>query len=138
MTIWRFCLMLSITLLISGVDTEAQVKNMNPVWSPDGSRLAFVSNRDGNPEIYVVDGKAVENLTQHEGLDLSPAWSHGGRRIAFVSNRDGQNDIYILELTDGTLRRLTERGDVLTSSLSWSPDDRWLAHGVGTHRDANL
>ena len=56
-----------------------------PAWSPDGSRLAFVSNRSGDEEIYVAraDGTGVTRLTRLPGPDLSPAWSSNGRRIAW-------------------------------------------------------
>jgi TolB protein len=49
---------------------------MNPAWSPDGSRIAFTSNRDGNLDIYVMaaDGSGVENVTRHSAVDTSPAW----------------------------------------------------------------
>src|SRR4030095_9755354 len=48
--------------------TQDNHRNVDPVWSPDGQKLAFVSNRDGNREIYVVnaDGSNLQNLTQHD------------------------------------------------------------------------
>lgn len=57
----------------------------SPAWSPDGSRLAFVSSRSGDEEIYVAkaDGGGVKRLTRSPGPDLSPAWSSDGRRLAF-------------------------------------------------------
>ena len=57
----------------------------SPAWSPDGSRLAFVSRRSGDEEIYVAraDGSGVTRLTRSPGPDLSPAWSSDGRRLAF-------------------------------------------------------
>ena len=123
----QMALIAGMTLFLCGHEAAAQVpstRNLNPSWSPDGSQLAFVSNREGNPEIYVVNlnGGAPENLSQHSGLDLSPAWSHDGRFIAFVSNRDGQNDLYAVRVEDRRVIRLTDRGDVLTSALTWSPD----------------
>ena len=60
-------------------------KAHSPAWSPDGSRLAFVSARSGDEEIYVAnaDGSGVRRLTSSAGPDLSPAWSSGGRRLAW-------------------------------------------------------
>jgi TolB protein len=49
----------------------------NPVWSPDSTKIAFVSGRDGNSEIYVVntDGSNLIRLTDNEANDYSPVWS---------------------------------------------------------------
>jgi len=57
----------------------------SPAWSPDGSRLAFVSARSGDEEIYVAnaDGRGVRRLTRSAGADLSPAWSSDGRQLAW-------------------------------------------------------
>jgi Tol biopolymer transport system component len=57
----------------------------SPAWSPDGSRLAFVSGRSGDEEVYVAraDGTGVTRLTRLPGPDLSPAWSSDGRRIVW-------------------------------------------------------
>ena len=96
-------LLVGLTPTVQGQDT----RNMNPVWSPDGKLIAFVSNRDGGPDIYLMDssGGSVENLTADEGFDLGPSWSHDGRRIAFVSNRGGDNDLYVLTLDAARSRR---------------------------------
>lgn len=71
-----------------------------PSWSPDGSRLAFVSSRSGDEELYVAraNGTGVTRLTRLPGPDLSPAWSSDGSRIAWshdraiwTMNADGSN-----------------------------------------------
>ena len=71
-----------------------------PVWSPDGKRIAFTSNRDGNYEIYVMnaDGSGPKNLTNHKGWDNFATWSPDGKRLAFVSNRDGGHDVYVMDV----------------------------------------
>lgn len=57
--------------------TNHPERDGSPVWSPDGRRIAFESNRDGNYEIYVMDadGSNVTRLTNHPEVDLFPAWS---------------------------------------------------------------
>ena len=71
-----------------------------PAWSPDGKRIAFTSNRDGNYEIYVMnaDGTGLRNVTQHPGQDNYAAWSPDGKHLAFLSNRSGSYDIYIMKI----------------------------------------
>ena len=62
-----------------------------PARSPDGTKVAFTTFRDGDREIYVMDadGGNPVNLTRHDAFDSAPAWSPDGRRIAFESERDG-------------------------------------------------
>ena len=71
-------------------------KRHYPAWSPDGRLLAFVSNRDGNLEIYVaqLDGGSKVNMTRNPAIDNFPAWTPDGR-IGFVSNRSQGFDIYV-------------------------------------------
>ena len=66
-----------------------------PAWPPDGSLLAFTSNRDRNLEIYVAkpDGSEPRNVTENAAIDNFPSWSPDGR-LTLVSNRDGGFDIY--------------------------------------------
>ena len=72
-----------------------------PAWSPDGTRIAFTSDRDGdNDEIYVMnaDGSGVTRLTNHSASDWMPTWSPDGARIAFASQRDGDFEIYVIDV----------------------------------------
>jgi Tol biopolymer transport system component len=57
-----------------------------PKWSPDGSKIAFMSGRDGNLEIYTMnaDGSAQTRITNNPLADGFPAWSHDGTKLAFV------------------------------------------------------
>src|SRR5262245_3037424 len=61
-------------------------------------KIAFASDRDGNLEIYSMDGDggAQTRLTQNSAEDYQPAWSPDGKRIAFVSTRDGNEEIYVM------------------------------------------
>jgi len=69
--------------------TRTETDEENPVWSPDGTRLAFESRRDGNKEIYTMDagGEHTRNLTRNPADDDDPIWSPDGQRLIFVSNR---------------------------------------------------
>ncbi len=76
--------------------TDNAYRDIGPAWSPDGSQIAFASNRDGDYEIFVMhaDGTHVVQLTINAATDVHPTWSADGSRIAFVSDRDGnQRDL---------------------------------------------
>jgi Tol biopolymer transport system component len=91
-------------------------------------RIAFVSERNGNPEIYVMDanGRNVRRLTRNNVVDDSPAWSPDGQLIAFVSERDGNREIYVMNANGSALRRLT-RNSARDDSPAWSPDGQQIA-----------
>ena len=88
-------------------DGNPRKQNYLPIWSPDGTRIAFTSNRDGNPEIYVMnkDGSGVRRMTNSPGIDVSPTWSPTGGQLAWVSDRTGTARIYIMN-ADGTGQRV--------------------------------
>ena len=85
---------------------DPQKQNYLPIWSPDGSKIAFTSNRDGNPEIYVMnrDGSGLRRMTNHPAIDVSATWSPSGNQLAWVSDRTGTGRIYIMN-ADGTGQR---------------------------------
>ena len=82
---------------LAEADQGGETQNLLPAWSPDGTRIAFTSNRDGNAEIYVInrDGSNVRRLTNHPAIDTTPTWSPTGTQIAFTSDRTGTPQIYV-------------------------------------------
>ena len=74
------------------------------------SRIAFVSKRVGNWEIYVMnaDGSDQRNITNNPGLDSHPSWSGDGSRIVFASDRDGDRNIYAMDPDGSNVVRLTD------------------------------
>ena len=99
-----------------------------PSWSPDGKKIAFVSDRDGNNEIYVMDinGANILRLTNSPGDDSSPSWSHDSKWIAFDSDRDGNAEIYLIDVNGANLTNITTQF-ALDSHPSWSPDSAQIA-----------
>jgi Tol biopolymer transport system component len=109
-----------------------------PSWSPDGSQIAFVSDRDGTPDVWVVnsDGSEAVNITNEEAKDHSPAWSPDGEWIAFASVRDSLYwELYIMRPDGSDVQRLTWWEDASDLSPSWSPDGTRLA--FASKRDGN-
>ena len=83
--------------------TNNPANDGSPAWSPDGSKIVFVSNRDGNSEIYVMNqnGSNLTRVTTDTAADYDASFSPDGSKIVFVSSRDGNNEIYVMN-ADGT------------------------------------
>ncbi len=110
--------------------TQNNDRDLLPRLSPDGTRIGFVSNRDGQGDlhdIYVVDvdGRNLQQLTNEGAEDL--AWSPDGKYIAFTSNRAGNFEIYVMN-ADGTNPRRLTFNRVWDNRPAWSPDSTKLAY----------
>jgi Tol biopolymer transport system component len=99
----------------------------SPQFSPDGSQIAFASDRTGNYEIWLTDaeGKNQRQLTDSGGSAGSPRFSPDGKFIVFDAQIAGGGDIYIVSTNGGAPRRLTE--NLKNNSMpAWSIDGRWI------------
>lgn len=111
--------------------TSAPEGSFEPSVSPDGERIAFVSSRDGDPEIYVMDARGndadARRLTAFHKEDWRPSWSPDGQWIAFLSNREGRDRVFLVR-PDGTHTRAlsgsADTGD--EREYAWSPDGQSL------------
>ena len=126
-------------LRLGGKDVQSVLAATSSTPVPLGAvtgRIAFVSNRDSNDEIYIMngDGGGLTNLTNNSADDQAPFWSPDGKRIAFQSNRDGNSEIYVLDADGTNLTRLTNNptDDAIDG---WSPDGKKLV--FHTNRDGN-
>ncbi len=110
--------------------SRSPAADSRPSWSPDGKRIAFVSDRSksNNYDIYVMDadGSRVTRLTDNEGLDGDPAWSPKGATIAFATNRSGDFEIYMMD-ANGENQRNISNNPAFDGKPAWSLDGSKLA-----------
>jgi dipeptidyl aminopeptidase/acylaminoacyl peptidase len=97
-------------------------------YSPDGTKIAFMNNYDGDFEICVMnaDGTGIKQLTKNSSIDGFPTWSPDGRKIAFASNRDGDDDIYVMNADGSDQTNITSDDAADNEDPHWSPDGRWI------------
>jgi Tol biopolymer transport system component/DNA-binding winged helix-turn-helix (wHTH) protein len=109
--------------------TDSSAHDSNAQYSPDGSSIAFASNRSGTREIWTCasDGQHCLQVTSFNNSFLSgtPRWSPDGKSLVFDSGAAGHIDIYVVSANGGPPRRLT---DDTTSGMipSWSHDGKWV------------
>jgi len=121
---------------------------MHSTFSPDGGQIAFASEgeKGDNWDIYLkmIGSSEIHRLTTDPAPDSAPSWSPDGRQIAFVRSQPGYNPwdlkgqgtIHLVSPVGGSDRKLSDFPAF--STLSWSPDGRWLAaarHGSATEND---
>ena len=99
-----------------------------PAFSPDGSRIAFTSTRDGNPEIYVMDadGTSVGRLTNSPGADGDASFTADGQAVVFHSQRTGHRQIFLQSITSSDAVQLTQE-PADNSQPTMSPDAETIA-----------
>jgi Tol biopolymer transport system component len=109
-------------------------ENLSPQWSANGRRIVFTSQRDGNPDIYVMDadgGNQTRVTNDPTAFDTNPSWSPDGQRIAFQRRITGLYDIYAADVNGGGFVNLTNgQGG---SEPAWSPDGTKIAFISGNN-----
>jgi len=138
----------NLEVLVANADGSGEISlSNNPAqefdhaWSPDGTKVAFRSSRDGNFEIYVADadGKNPKNLSNHPATDGTPVWSPDGRKIAFTSNRDGSDsmkrEVYLMNADGSGQVNVSSHAAGDDTSPAWSPDSTRIA--FVSKRDGN-
>ena len=103
--------------------------NLTPVWSPDARSVAYLSYKNGYPDLFRLfpfERRPEQTLAAFTGINSSPAWSADGGQIALTLSKDGNPEIYVLTVATGVLRRLTRHAGIDTEP-TWSPTGRQLA-----------
>jgi len=103
------------------------------------SRIAFISDRSGAKELWVMrwDGSEAQPLTSHRSIAVGPAWSPDGEWLAFTSFLRGQPQLFTLQPTGGYLRPVSTIAGV-NSSPSFSPDGRRIAFAAGDEGNTDV
>jgi TolB protein len=102
--------------------------NISPRWNPaTGREIAFISDRGGSPQVYVMDASGANQrpLIGRGGHADSPSWSPDGHYVAFTWGGAGGFQVFVADVASGALLQLTSRG--VNESPTWSPDSRHLA-----------
>ncbi len=121
--------------------TSGTTDDFAPVWSPDASRIAFTSARDGRIDIYerALEGQGTERKLPSDGSRLgrfAAAWSRGGDLLYIAGGRAvARSDIHVVAVDGGTPRPLLE-GAFVETQVRFSPDGRWIA--VATNQSDRL
>jgi hypothetical protein len=124
--------------------TNAISRDGNLVWSPDGRRIAYSAERDGNIEIYLQGveeamqgNQDVQQLTNTDSpmRNLVTSWAQDGSMIAFSSDRDHNTEIYIMKPDGSKIIRLTNNPSY-DGEPAWSPDGKRLA--FSSDREGNF
>ena len=121
--------------------TANAASDINPFWSPDGSRLVFQSDRSGQWQIYELDlaTRAVILLSDGRGVDVDPQYSNGGGQIVFRSYRDGRANsvLYLMGARGGNVEPISDPAGDATNA-AWSPDDSLIAYQSDLDGDLDI
>jgi Tol biopolymer transport system component len=107
--------------------TEDNEGDYRPIWSPDGSKIAFTSTRTGYRSIWIMnaDGGSPRELTPERSDYGWPAWSPDGKTVSYSCNRTGNHEVYLQDIGGGPPRRITNSA-VFNGQASFTPDGRAL------------
>jgi TolB protein len=121
-------------ILVQHIDTgrREQITNFEglngaPAWSPDGSKLAMVLSKDGNPEIYVMNlaSRQLSRVTNDSSIDTEPFFGKDGSTLYFTSDRGGKPQIYKTNINGGGAERVTFIGNY-NANPKLSADEKTL------------
>jgi tricorn protease len=107
---------------------SSDAHDREPAWSPDGKFISYISDKDGEPNIYlreVASGRERRLIPDIEGYIFNYKWSPDSRKIAWSEKR---NTLNVIDVTSGTNEVIEQSGVGPLSSFNWSPDSRYIAY----------
>ena len=123
--------------------------DLDPHWSPDSTRIAFVSNRTGhefdfdhNADVWVISasGGALTKISDHAGPDRSPRWSPDGKRIAFLGAEDEEDQplIYLAPADGGKSVAIDKNLDYQIGQMTWAEQGKAIDFDAGVQGETNI
>jgi TolB protein len=117
--------------------THNDFDDFAPAWSPNGKTIAFVSDRDGKREIYLMDADGNNQRPLTAGNH--PQWSPDGQSIIFVSRRSGFLEIYTVRVNGSDVQQLTYyEGSLTPTHPAWSPDGQSIVYSAGVPEEGTF
>jgi Tol biopolymer transport system component len=109
--------------------TNNSSADIDPAWSPNGKKIVFISDRDGDMEVFIMnaDGMNLTQLTINDALDHVPAWSNDGSKIVYASDNGGVFDIYVMNADGSSQVNITNTTDINEFTPAWSPTNDIIA-----------
>ncbi|MBA3957364.1 MAG: Tol-Pal system protein TolB [Parachlamydiaceae bacterium] len=126
--------------------TAQHASQGSPTFNPEGTQIAFVSNKDGSPRIYVIDipspGTSLKDVkarlvTKHSKESSAPTWSPDGSKLAYCAMTDGTRQIWIYNFNTKEERQLT-RGPGNKENPSWAPNSLSLVYNSSDPGSSDL
>lgn len=120
--------------------TEGEGDNYDPVISPDGKMILFVSERDGNPNIYLrtnILAKGDIKRTEHKASEIHPSFSSDGKKFCFASDINGNYDIFIMDTEVGYAKTQATTNSDDEIFPNWSPTEDLILYSQYSKQDRN-
>jgi TolB protein len=114
-----------------GYGAKAVLRSYMPLmslsWSPDATRLAYVTFENRKPEVIVqsLDGRLRQSVAAFDGINSAPVWSPDGTRLAMTLSKGGNPDIYVMDVASRSLKQVTFDNAIETEP-TWTPDGQSL------------
>lgn len=115
------------------VVTISEPTTLTATFSGVNGKIAFVSTRDGNLEIYTMNGDGSEqtNVSHNPANDDKPVWSLDGSKLAFISDRDNRTELYVMDRDGNNLHRITNLNSTILNP-AWSPNGTEIAFSISS------